>query len=93
MTGKRTTTERGYGHEHRTARERALARLRDGDPCGRCGKPMLRAQQLDLDHTDDRAAYRGLAHAHCNRAAGSRKRWASAQRSATPVRHNPSQAW
>jgi hypothetical protein len=28
------------------------------------------SRNLDLDHTEDRAAYRGLAHASCNRRAG-----------------------
>jgi hypothetical protein len=33
---------------------------------------MLPGQPLDLDHTDDRAGYRGFAHAKCNREAGAR---------------------
>ena len=35
-----TTTERGYGHEHRKARARLLAAHIDGTPCPYCGEPM-----------------------------------------------------
>ncbi|MEU5549217.1 hypothetical protein ABZ738_05560 [Micromonospora sp. NPDC047793] len=67
-----TTTQRGYGWAHQQARTRALHQLHDGQPCPRCGKPMYRseAKLLDLDHTDDRRTYRGLAHRTCNRSAG-----------------------
>jgi hypothetical protein len=69
---KRGTTERGYGWTHQKARQRAVRDLRDGQPCPRCGQAMWRSQAklLDLDHTDDRAGYRGLAHRACNRRAG-----------------------
>jgi hypothetical protein len=43
-----------------------------GRPCPRCGLPLLPGQDLDLDHTDDRAGYLGFIHATCNRAAGAR---------------------
>lgn len=68
----RSTSERGYGHSHQQARAAALAHLarHPGQPCARCGQPMYVAQALDLDHTDDRRAYRGLAHRSCNRRAG-----------------------
>lgn len=63
-----------YDRKHRNARERALATMRDGQPCGRCGRPMHAWQALDLDHHDgDPTKYRGLAHAHCNRSAGATK--------------------
>lgn len=67
-----STTERGYGWRHQQARAKALRALQDGDACVRCGGPMYRAdsKNLDLDHTEDRAAYRGLAHRSCNRQAG-----------------------
>ncbi len=69
-----TTTERGYGYAHQQARVQALAELEqeDGQPCARCGQPMWHndAHHLDLDHTSDRAGYRGLAHRSCNRRAG-----------------------
>lgn len=89
-----TTAGRGYGWGHQQARAAALRRLRDGDPCTRCGQPMSRAEArlLDLDHTDDRAGYRGLAHAGCNRSAGQAK--AQAQRHVTRRRvSRNSQAW
>lgn len=74
---KLSTTQRGYGSPHRQAREAALEDLRryDGQPCHHCTKPMWYAARarLDLDHTDDRAGYRGLAHASCNRRAGQAK--------------------
>jgi hypothetical protein len=72
-----TTTQRGYGATHKQARAAALADLQryDGQPCHHCGKPMWHATAalLDLDHTDDRTAYRGLAHRGCNRRAGQAK--------------------
>jgi hypothetical protein len=34
---------------------------------------MLPGQPLDLDHTDDRAAYRGYSHRQCNQRAGGKK--------------------
>lgn len=70
-----STTARGYGWPHQQARADAIKRMRDGTPCTRCGQPMHRAESklIDLDHTDDRAGYRGLAHARCNRQAGQAK--------------------
>lgn len=69
------TTQRGYGYAHQKARERAIRDLVDGTPCPRCSRPMWRAEArlLDLDHTEDRRAYQGLAHASCNRRAGQAK--------------------
>jgi hypothetical protein len=68
-----TTTSRGYGYQHKMARRKALAVMRDGDPCSRCGKPMFKGQQLHLDHSDDRTTYLGLSHRRCNELAGARK--------------------
>lgn len=74
---KLSTVSRGYGHTHRHLRTAALEDLRrhDGWPCHHCTKPMWWAcrAQLDLDHTDDRHGYRGLAHSTCNRRAGQAK--------------------
>jgi hypothetical protein len=74
---KGSATQRGYGQQHRRARLHALDDLKqhDGQPCTRCSQPMWHAQAalLDLDHTDDRAGYQGLAHRRCNRRAGQAK--------------------
>jgi len=51
-----------------------------GAACVRCGRVMLPGEALDLDHTDDRGGYLGMAHAACNRAAGARKGNASRAR-------------
>lgn len=69
------TAARGYGWAHQRARQRAIAAMADGQACSRCGGPMWRSQArlLDLDHTDDRSGYRGLAHRACNRRAGQAK--------------------
>jgi hypothetical protein len=64
------TTMRGYGWAHQKARDHAVAHMPDGHPCCRCGEPMYAHQRLDLDHTDDRTAYLGLAHSRCNARAG-----------------------
>jgi hypothetical protein len=75
---------RRYGWPHRRARARALAALRDGDPCARCGGGMIhparcragpcRACTLHLDH-DERgdSSYVGLSHVRCNTSAGGAK--------------------
>lgn len=59
---KGTTTERGYGHEHRKERARRLALYRPGDRCAHGGEslnypPAIAARYLDLPHTPDRAGY------------------------------------
>lgn len=80
-TGK--TTARGYGSQHQALRRQLLARWRPGDPCARCGQPMMyrwlctsdgrRVSAIDLGHTDDRRGYTGLEHRACNRRDGQRK--------------------
>lgn len=65
---------------HAQARRALLAKLRDGDPCCRCHKPMYRkqAELLDADHYRHPTALRpggtpdALAHRHCNRSHGAR---------------------
>lgn len=97
-----TTTQRGYGWTHQQARAAAIAHLRKtgAQPCARnCGKPVLphQARHLDLDHTDDRTGYRGLAHRTCNRRAGQAKAQANRRtRSTKPQRSTrtiTSRAW
>lgn len=75
-----STTARGYGYEHQKARRAHLAALREREAAGvetlcarGCGQPVRTGQHLDLDHTDDRSGYRGLAHRSCNRGAGAIK--------------------
>lgn len=74
-----TTAQRGYGYDHQKLR-RALLPDAYGRPCPHhgidphCPGLMLPGQDLDLDHTDDRNGYRGMAHASCNRRAGAKKR-------------------
>ncbi len=69
---KLSTTQRGYGTEHKRLRD-ALLKTAYGTPCTRCGQLMIEGQPLDLDHADDRTSYLGFAHRRCNRAAGARK--------------------
>jgi hypothetical protein len=66
------TSERGYGYRHQVLR-RALLPFAYGRACPKCGQLMLPGQQLDLGHTEDRTAYTGMEHAHCNRRAGALK--------------------
>jgi hypothetical protein len=61
-----------YSGEHQAVR-RAVVPYAAGSACVRCGRPILPGQPWDLDHSDDRVGYLGVAHAHCNRAAGGRK--------------------
>lgn len=65
-------SERGYDSDHESAR-RALLPFAYGSPCPLCGQVMELGQPLDLDHTDDRSGYVGMAHARCNRRKGGRK--------------------
>ncbi|SCL32029.1 hypothetical protein GA0070616_4376 [Micromonospora nigra] len=91
---QRTTTEQGLGWEHQQARAKALPKAW-GQPCPYCGQPMLQGQDLDLDHAQPRAlgghhGPRRMAHAHCNRAAGSRlgAQLRRARRATTTQRHS-----
>lgn len=73
MPGK--TTASGLGWAHQKRRQEALTALQDGERCWRCGRPMFRAQALDLDHVRPRMLGGAdgpavLAHASCNRRAG-----------------------
>ena len=71
-----STAARGYGPAHQARRKRLLAAWKPGQPCARCGQPMLyrwlikpdgsQVTALHLDHDDQRTGYRGLSHARCN---------------------------
>ena len=50
-TPRASTKARGYGHAHQAKRAKLLAAAY-GQPCTRCGQPMLPGQLLDLDHDD-----------------------------------------
>jgi len=67
-----SSAKRGYGAKHRKLRD-ALLPQAYGQPCVRCGYPMLPGQTLHLDHNDTRTGYLGFAHAHCNVRAAARK--------------------
>lgn len=72
MPSNGKTAARGYGYSHQALR-RALLPQAYGQPCPKCGQPMLEGEDLDLGHTEDRTAYTGIEHASCNRRAGARK--------------------
>lgn len=59
---RRTSTDRGYGAEHQRTRA-ALLPEAYGHPCRYCGNRMWPHESLVLDHTEDRAGYRGIVHA------------------------------
>lgn len=46
---KKSTHERGYGHQHQKQRRRLLAQLKDGTPCPECGKPMFKTAAKNFD--------------------------------------------
>lgn len=91
MARSGSTSERGYGYGHQALR-RALLPYAYGEQCPHydtdplCTGLMLPGQALDLDHTDDRTGYRGMAHAGCNRRAGAHKRHQKQQ--PPPVLHS-----
>ncbi len=63
-----------YGAEHRATREKLLPGAY-GQPCPRCGEPMLKGQDLELGHSEDVALNpdaKGdrIEHARCNESAG-----------------------
>lgn len=69
-----------YGNEHRRARD-AMLPYAVGQPCTRCGVPIMPGDRVDLDHADNiesvsefyGSVYSGFAHASCNRRAGAIK--------------------
>src|SRR6516165_6446470 len=91
------TTAEGYGYEHQQLRRVLMAAWLPGDPCSRCGQPMWGPPQaIHLGHTDDKTAYRGLEHAHCNTSDGARRgnRTRRQRGTVTAVREvKPSRAW
>jgi len=77
-----SSTERGYGAEHRKARAAAALLHNPANPCARCGHalgPM--GPWLHYDHNDARNGYLGFSHGgrcpvcrkYCNLSAGARR--------------------
>lgn len=65
--------ERGYTYQYRKLRAALLPKAY-GTPCVRCGQPMLKGQELHLDHDDwDRTKLLGFSHKHCNLRAAAKK--------------------
>lgn len=67
-----TRQERGYGAEHERTRA-ALLPDAYGQICIHCDERMWPYQDLHLDHTEDRTAYRGIVHAACNTRDGAQR--------------------
>jgi hypothetical protein len=70
-----------YGTPHQKLRAQLVARWRPGDPCARCGKPMMtlyrvsaatgrRVAAVQLGHRDGGTGWTGLEHSECNMSAG-----------------------
>jgi hypothetical protein len=71
-----TSTERGYGADHRALRAAWQPLVEAGDViCWRCGGLIRPGDDWDLGHDDhDRSVYRGPEHQVCNRAVNSKQR-------------------
>lgn len=69
------TAARGYGGAHTRLRRALLAKLEAGAVmhCPLCGVRLRVGEDLALDHTADRRAYRGLAHRRCNDSDGGKR--------------------
>jgi hypothetical protein len=70
-----------WGSEHQKLRAKLIARWRPGDPCSRCGQPMMelyhvnpatqkRVAAIQLGHRDGGRGWAGLEHRACNESAG-----------------------
>lgn len=71
-----TTTQRGYGAEHKAERERWRPLVESGQVvCWRCHRLIPAGAPWDLGHDEvDRSKYRGPEHVKCNRGATARLR-------------------
>jgi hypothetical protein len=65
-----TTTQRGYGYQHKKQRAQWKTLVDQGQVnCARCGQLIEPGTPWDLGHDDaDRTQYRGPEHRACNRA-------------------------
>jgi hypothetical protein len=70
-----TSTERGYGTDHRALREQWVPLVEAGQViCWRCGELIGADEPFDLGHDDsDRTKWRSPEHVACNRAVNSRR--------------------
>lgn len=69
-----TSTQRGYDSKHQSLRKQWRQRIdRGGVSCASCGLPIHPQAPFDLGHTNDRTAYKGAEHVHCNRSDGGRR--------------------
>jgi len=70
-----TTTERGYGNNHKKLRARNQQLVDAGKAyCWRCTKLIEPGTRWDLGHDDnDRTKYMGPEHVACNRATSTHK--------------------
>lgn len=95
--GRRTTTQRGYGHRHQQLRAGWQRRIDAGEIIT-CWRPAcdnrITGTDWDLGHDDDdRTKYHGPECIHCNRSAAGKK--SQANRAARDA-HRPepqSRAW
>lgn len=78
-----------YGWQHQQLRKQLLPHAY-GTTCHLCGHTMHPGQPLDLDHTEDGTAYRGMTHAHCNRSDGGRRGNATTRQ---PNQLNTTRTW
>lgn len=78
-----STSERGYGHQHRVIREAMRPYVEAGRViCWRCERRIKPGQAWDVGH--DRGVVRGPEHARCNRQAGARARHGKREPEAHP---------
>jgi len=58
---------RGYDHKHRELRKQWAPKVAQGNiPCAKCKQVITTYQRWHLGHTDDRTAWTGPEHEHCN---------------------------
>lgn len=68
-----TTSERGYGTEHKAERRQWEPHVAAGKvKCWRCKQRISPLERWELGHFDDRSGYGGPEHVRCNRATAGR---------------------
>ena len=62
-----TREQRGYGPEHQALRRQWAPLVATGNiDCAKCDTPIQAGQPWHLGHNDDRTAWTGPEHSHCN---------------------------